>query len=135
LITDFHPNMAQVVHRQRHVIADVFAYCRNIFAKPVDALIGHLRRHERMGLLTQFPLALSRGLHDHARRVFDHVDAQIHLHPGDPHRLTFLGAPSILLRVVRLGRVRIDADLVPPLAAQHLVNRTVVDLAGNVPVL
>jgi hypothetical protein len=35
---------------------------------------------------------------------------QIHLPPGDPHRHTFLGASSILVRVIRLGRVRIDSS-------------------------
>ena len=44
-----------------------------------------------------------------------------------------LARASVLFRIIRLRRIGIDADLVAPLPAKHLVHRTVVDLARNVP--
>jgi hypothetical protein len=58
---------------------------------------------------------------------------QVHLHPGKAHRDPFLGPSAVLFRIFRLGRIRIDANLIPPLPAQHLVHGNVVNLARQVP--
>ncbi len=78
-------------------------------------------------------MSQARRLHHRAGNSVEDVDAQIHLHPGQAHRLALFGAAAIFSGVHRLGGVGIDADLVAPFAAEHLVDRNVVDLAGDVP--
>ena len=63
-----------------------------------------------------------------------HVDAQVHLQPGEAHLfLAGLQALGEYQRVRRLFGVGVDADPVAELAAQHLVDGHAVDFAGDVP--
>src|SRR5579863_5443894 len=72
---------------------------------------------------------------DRSRSIRHHLDSEIHLEPGEPHHFFALfHSLRIDFRILRLGRVGIDAYLVAKLAAaDQRIHRSVVDFPGNVP--
>ena len=64
---------------------------------------------------------------------FKQIGADIYLDPCETAVLALLGDGRKLLWRVCFGRVRVDADLVAPLAAEQLVDGDVVDLSDDVP--
>ncbi len=73
------------------------------------------------------------GPRDRSGRPRHQVDPQVHLHPSESLRLALLQTLAEHLGIARFGGVAIDSDLVAELAAEHLINRNVVGLAGEVP--
>ena len=82
-----------------------------------------------------FPLTEIGGLSDCAGSIRDHLNAKVHLEPGDAHTFfALLHALGVDLGILRLGSVRVNTNLVAKLStAYHRVNRSVVNLASYVP--
>src|SRR6185312_16064797 len=85
-------------------------------------------------LKRSFPASLSRRLSYRAGNAFKQIDSEIHFEPGEAH-LIFpdFGPLSILLWIFRLCSVRVNPDLVPPPASQHLINRHAIHFARDIP--
>src|SRR5258708_29436662 len=79
------------------------------------------------------PLCQAQRMGERARRAVQQIDAEIHFQPGE----TFLLAPfqtlAVNFRVVRFGGIGVAADLVAKFAAEHLIYRHAISLAGEVP--
>src|SRR5579872_274511 len=61
------------------------------------------------------------------------IDTQVHFQPRESLILARLQALAVDLWVVGFGRVRVAANLVAKLAAEHLVNRHSISLACQIP--
>src|SRR5262249_39265867 len=97
------------------------------------ALFGEFDSGEHVLGIAAFERGHVRGLGNGARNMLNEVDAEIHLEPGESLIAALAKPASVFLRILGLSGIRITADLVAALAAEHLIHWNVVGLARKVP--
>ena len=158
----FKLDMAEVVDRERDVIADNIADLLHVVLKIIESLFGDLdagegvrggdyliallmlhhvrgdaaalRVEDMGGVLFHVVNKAERGV-DGSGLVKQQADAEVHLEEGEAHVHTLLECKTHVVPgvlAVNIG-IGIDAYLVTVLAAEHLVKRYAVCLARKIP--
>ena len=155
--------VTEMVHSQRHLIANDLTHLTHIFFQHIQAVLGDLNAGVRMGggndlvallvldHICRYGAALgvedvgsvllhvinkAQGGADRAGLIQQKTDAKVHLQEGEAHVHPLLQGQTHGVTALILAvhiGVTIDTDLVPVLTAQHLVQGDAPGLAGQIP--
>ena len=107
--------------------------CTDVFGHQGDTLGRQFDAGEHMLGVERFRNRLAQWLRDGTGNALQQVVSQIHLEPGKALVAARFQPLAVDLRIVRFGGVGITADLVPELAAEHLIHGYAIGLAGEIP--
>ncbi len=129
----FHADVSKVIARKRDIVADIPTYGGDERRHQFNTLRRHLNAREHVRRVVAALDGSSGGNAQCAVLRGDQINAQIHLEPGEALLFALFQAFAVDLWVVRFGCVRVAADPIAKLTAQHLIDRRIVGFAGQVP--